>query len=130
MGAFTISSLGFLESHLAMTRLTRLRQTPFHHDRDLDQFTLHGGCVFFLVVVCGSGGITAFLILWIAPWLLDLPLPARAFIPFAAVGLIGPLAAFLVICKYSRLARRFFFAPTAGTARSTGVREPDNSSGS
>ena len=118
--------------HLAMTRVTETpaRDSPNRNYFDqLDRFTLHGGCVFLLVVVGGSGGITAYLIYWLVPWALDLPLPYWLYIPFAGVGLAGPLTAFLVLCKYSLAARRFFFAPTDDGLPSTGVKEPDTSSG-
>ncbi|HYV12993.1 MAG TPA: hypothetical protein VE980_18965 [Pyrinomonadaceae bacterium] len=88
-------------------------QTNSREDPEIGQFTLLGGCVFILFVLAPSGGITAYLILWLTPWLLELPfLPARLCIPFAAVGTAVPLTAFFVLCAYSRLARRLFFRPT------------------
>lgn len=95
-----------------MSRITtRITQIHLRDNQKLGQFSVLGACVFWLVVVGSSGGITAFLILWVAPWALDLPLPARAYIPFAFVGLLGPLAVFAALCKYSRFARRLFFVP-------------------
>ena len=87
-------------------------QTNFREDPEIGPFTLLGGCVFILFVLAPSGGITAYLILWLTPWLLELPfLPARLCIPFAAVGTAVPLTAFFVLCTYSRIARRLFFRP-------------------
>ena len=100
--------------------MKRPTQKPSREDPEIGQFTLLGGCVFLLFVVAPSGGLTAYLILWLAPWLLDLPfLPARLCIPFAAVGLAGPLTAYYLLCTYSRLARRLFF-------RQTDDNEPDS----
>ena len=99
-----------LESYLPMSRFTaRLTQIHLRKNQKLGQFSLLGACVFWLLVVSSSGVITAFLILWLAPWTLDWPLPARLFTPFAFLGLLGPLALFAALCKYSRVARRLFF---------------------
>jgi hypothetical protein len=112
-----------------MSRITtRITQIHLRNNQKLGQFSVLGACVFWLVVVGSSGGITAFLILWVAPWTLDWPLPARAFIPFAFVGLLGPLAVFAALCKYSRFARRLFFVP--GDDSSPVVKESDKASGS
>jgi len=111
LGGFTDVSLDALESDLPMSRITtRITEIHLRKNQKLGQFSALGACVFWLGVVGSSGGITAFLILWVAPsWVLDWPLPARAFIPFAFVGLLGPLAVFAALCKYSRFARRLFF---------------------
>jgi len=92
--------------------MKRRKQRYYRENPEIGDFTLFGGFVFLLFVLAPSGGITAALILWLVPWTLDVPfLPVRAFIPLAAVGLAGPLTAFLVICNYSPLARRLFFRP-------------------
>jgi hypothetical protein len=93
--------------------MKRPTQKHSREDPEMDQFSLLGGCVFILFVLAPSGGLTGYLILWLAPWLLDLPtLPVWLCVPFAAVGLAGPLTAFFVLCTYSRRARRLFFRPT------------------
>lgn len=114
-----------------MSRITtRITQINLRNNQKLGQFSALGACVFWLVVVGSSGGITAFLILWGAPWALDLPLPARAYIPFAFVGLLGPLAVFAALCKYSRFARRIFFVAGADSILGSVVKQSDKANGS
>lgn len=109
-----------------MSRIaTRLTQIHLRKNQKLGQFSLLGACVFWLLVVSSSGVITAFLILWLAPWTLDWPLPARLFTPFAFVGLLGPLAIFAALCKYSRVARRLFFVPGDESTERPVVKESD-----
>jgi len=89
--------------------MARVTQTNSRDRQNLRQFSTLGACVFWFGVVGASGGITGYLIFWLVPWSLQLPLPIWAYIPFAFVGLLGPLTVFFVICKYSVLARRLFF---------------------
>ena len=84
-------------------------QTDIYDLSHAEYFSGLGWCVFLLLVVIGSGGITAWLILTLVPWALDYPVPILAYVPLAAVGAAGPIILFVMICKASRTARRLLF---------------------
>ena len=90
----------------------------------IDRFSPLGCCVFSLVVLL-SGGITAWLILAVVPWTLDYPIPARAYVPLAAVGAAVPLGLFLIVCKVSKTARRLFFKRNPELLTDAESRKPD-----
>lgn len=93
-----------------------MNQSEKSKPSDMGEFSTVGCCLFWLLVGVVGGGITAVLIVWIVPWALDFPLPIVAYVPLAAVGAAGPIALFLLLCKYSRAARRFFFVQATDSA--------------